>query len=122
MGLLPEGGPTSKRARTQATHINVGTLDDVSNCVFMKFHSKEYILNMKDSKLRRLPEEQRNYLLNLDTASPQENLRWLASDIRELYSLVLEIEVWMTAPLPTGKRELGAKWVRKVKTSGTYKS
>ena len=93
MGSLPEDESTSKRIRTQATHINVGTLGDVSHLVFMKLHNEEYILNMQDLKLSRLPEEQRYHLLNLDDCSQDEKDKWLAADIRELYSLVIEKEV-----------------------------
>ena len=85
-------------------------------------YNEEYILNMKDFKLSRLPDDQRANLLNLDDCLKAEKDEWLAADIRELYSLVIEKEVWSTAPLPAGKRELGAKWVRKVKSSGQYKS
>ncbi len=88
----------------------------------MKLHGEEYILNMQDLKLQSLSDTHKNLLLNLDTCSPEEKSSWLAADIRELLSLVIEKEVWTTAPLPAGKRELGAKWVRKVKANGTYKS
>ena len=86
MGSLPEDESTSKRIRTPATHINVGTLGDVSHLVFMKLHNEEYILNMQELKLNRLPEEQRHNLLNLDACTPEEQAKWLAADVRDKIS------------------------------------
>jgi hypothetical protein len=84
MGSLPEGRPTSVRFRKKATHINVGTLGDVSHLVYMNMYNDEYVLNMQDLKLSKLPEDQRALLLNLDDCSKDDKDEWLAADIREL--------------------------------------
>ena len=59
---------------------------------------------------------------SVQQASTEDSLNWDNADLDELQSLVLDDKVFMATPMPTTKRAITMKWVRKQKTSGRLKS
>lgn len=115
--------PTTRR-RKQTEVFNAGKLGDITQSVHLNFESHEFVLNMPN--LYQESSEIGLYLSDsmsdkLNAKNPEEE-KWLEADAKELRSLIIENGSWVVESIAPGRKAMTSKWVRKIKSSGIYKS
>jgi hypothetical protein len=109
----------AKRAadRDARTVVHIGSAAELSESVNLSYDGMQYTLHME-----KLGPSMQECNYNTQTATAEEAAKWDEADMDELHSLVLVNKVWIGRNMPADKRAITTKWVRKVKTSGRYKS
>jgi hypothetical protein len=108
---------TRAKARTARMEIFVGDVDELSESVNLSYDGLEYSLYME-----QLKDSTYDVCLFSQNESQEELDRFSDADLDELFSLIIENNVWETKDIPFGKKAITTKWVRKEKNSGRLKS
>ena len=119
-GVTGQSPPTPAR-RSPRLNITIGKAQDILNRVMFTYEREEYALHM--SNLYEGLHEQGYYMApTKGNKLPNVDNKWLQSDLDEIYSLVIEHNVWNVLQPPSDINELDTKWVRVEKSSGRLKS